>query len=68
MAKKNIKTKAYLAMEKRVATFLKTNPEIKKTLKVFNMNLSEYTSAIKSNSQAEPFINFKNTEWLPGKK
>lgn len=66
MAKKVIAKKSNL--DKKVSSYLKSNPEVAKTLKVFNMNLNEYTEAIKSASAEQPIINFKSTQWLPGNR
>ncbi len=57
-----------VTLENEIVAFLRDNPEIEKTLKVFNMSLSEYTSAVKSASQEKLNINLKSTQWLPGKK
>lgn len=66
MAKKSVSTQN--SVNKKIASYLKSNPEVVKTLKVFNINLNEYTDAIKSISSEQPIINLKSTEWLPGNR
>ncbi len=55
-------------MDKKVKSFLKDNPEIEKTMKVFNMNFKEYSDAINSSIPQSPITNFKNTQWQTGNK
>ncbi len=67
MTKKSPKNNT-IDVEKEMAIFLKNNPEIQKSLEIFDMSLKEYNEALDSSVQEKTIINFKNTAWLPGTK
>ncbi len=58
--------KKELNLTKEIKTFLRCNPEIERSLKIFGISERKYNEAVNASSGEATVISFKNTQWQHG--